>query len=151
MVGKSVGSVKIDQEFAQMVEERLHHLEEKLSYLADEPDWAYRTAWEMAQGQFQYYKCAFGKPEGTFNSFRIKIPDLSWNGDCAAASVSKKHMTFTKYVAHPLSLMVVYLRNGRKFMRELFDTQLEREDDIFSIIDAQLNDLRNDQPAKQVV
>ena len=97
MLGKSVGSVKIDWAFVQLVKGRLEKANELIPSLSeDDPEWAHRTAWEMAQGDFQYYKCAFGTIEGTHEKFRIKIPDFSTARNLPEASVEKKHMLFTR-------------------------------------------------------
>lgn len=97
MLGKSVGSVKIDKAFVNLVKRRLQKAETIVPSLSEEdPDWAHRTAWEMAQGDFQYYKCAFGTSEGTHEKFKIKIPDFSTNRNLPDAFVEKKHMLFTR-------------------------------------------------------
>lgn len=97
MLGKSVGSVKIDRAFVKLVMERLEKAEKIVPGLSeDDQDWAHRTAWEMAQGDFQYYKCAFGTVEGTHEKFRIKIPDFPTNRNLPEAFIEKKHMLFTR-------------------------------------------------------
>ena len=50
----------------------------------------------MAQGDFQYYKCAFGTIEGTREKFRIKIPDYPTARNLPEALIEKKHMLFTR-------------------------------------------------------
>lgn len=64
----------------------------------DDPDWAGKVAWQMAQDRFQYHKCAFGTTEGTHEKFRIKIPDFPTSRDFPDAYIEKKYMTFTRYV-----------------------------------------------------
>lgn len=97
MLGKSVGSVQIDNAFVKIVKERLEKAEKQVPSLSDNnPDWARRTAWEMSQGAFQYYKCAFGTIEGTHEKFKIKIPDFSSNCSLPEAFVERKHMLFTR-------------------------------------------------------
>lgn len=153
ILGKPVGSVRIDQAFASLVKGRLAKVVERVPLLAEEGDWAKSTAWEMAQGDFQYYKCAFGTKEGTFNQFKMKIPELPWNGEEPAAFVNKKHMQFTRYIlalsCHPTKNLC--LPAYSQTMSSLFDAQLEGDDGIFSILDAQLDQLKKTEPEKQVV
>lgn len=129
--GKPVGSVNIDRAFVKIVKERLQKAEKVVPSLSDDnPDWAHQTAWEMAQGAFQYHKCAFGTIEGTHEKFKIKIPDFGTNRNLPAAFIEKKHMLFT-----------------RQDMRALFDAQLE---EIYSILDSQLSYLASNKPTKDV-
>lgn len=97
VLGKPVGSVNIDRAFVKIVKERLQKAEKVVPSLSDDnPDWAHQTAWEMAQGAFQYHKCAFGTIEGTHEKFKIKIPDFGTNRNLPAAFIEKKHMLFTR-------------------------------------------------------
>ncbi|KAI4143850.1 MAG: hypothetical protein L6R39_004427, partial [Caloplaca ligustica] len=129
--GKPVGSVNIDKAFAALVQERLEKAEASMPSIADDdPDWAGKVAWQMAQDRFQYHKCAFGTTEGTHEKFRIKIPDFPTSRDFPDAYIEKKYMTFT-----------------RQDMCKLFDEQLE---EIYTILDDQLNHLKRKKPSKQV-
>ncbi|KAL8744638.1 MAG: hypothetical protein Q9190_003143 [Brigantiaea leucoxantha] len=116
---------------ALTVKDRLESAERSMPTIADDdPDWAKKTAWDMSQGDFQYYKCAFGTVEGTHEKFKIKIPDFPTSRDFPDACIEKKHMTFT-----------------RQDMCHLFDRQLEG---IYSVLDDQLGYLRRERPSKQV-
>ncbi|KAL8822328.1 MAG: hypothetical protein Q9191_006937 [Dirinaria sp. TL-2023a] len=124
-LGKPIGSVNIDKRFIELVSGRLSKALEKVPSLADdEPQWAEDTAWEMAQGEFQYHKCAFGTIEGTHEKFRIKIPDFPSSKNIPDAFIEKKHMLFT-----------------RKDMNNLFDEQISG---IYSILDEQIRYLKKD-------
>ena len=138
--GKNIGSVKIDQAFVSLVEGRLKKALELVPAInrmfGDDERWARNTAWEMAKGEFQYYKCAFGKLAGTFKTFKIKIPDFPWKGTEPAACIADKKMQFTQ-----------------KDLQSMFDAQLigeNGESGLYSILDAQLRQLQETGPAKQV-
>ena len=135
--GKNVGSVKIDQAFVSLVEERLNTALKEIpalqQFFGEDERWAHNTAWEMAKGEFQYYKCAFGKVAGTFKTFKIKIPDFPWKGTAPSACIVDKKMQFTQ-----------------KELQSMFDAQLKGDHGLYSILDAQLRHLKETEPAKQV-
>ena len=93
--------MNIDRAFKDLVKGRLEKITSKVPALSeDDPDWAENTAWEMAQGAFQAFKCGFGTLEGTHPKFRIKIPDFP-KGDkykFPKVNIEKQHMSFKQYV-----------------------------------------------------
>jgi hypothetical protein len=75
--GVPAGSTRIDNAFLEHATERLKKLKRKHKEETENIDDVEAVAEEMMRGQFQGYKCSFGKPISQVPKYNIKIKGLS--------------------------------------------------------------------------